>query len=82
MTKNLDEAVSFQSEKKEWTREVRGERLQGITDGRTSAPVWPAHQSRRISKEISVWAFGDPLIPDSKGEERRQFLPDLSEGLW
>ena len=37
MSKNLDETVRFQSEKKEeWMREVRGERLQEIAECRSS----------------------------------------------
>ena len=39
MSKNFDETVRLQSEKsKEWIREVRGERLQGIAEGASSAP--------------------------------------------
>ena len=37
MSKNLDETVRLQSEKKEeWIREIRGERLQGIAEGASS----------------------------------------------
>ena len=39
MTKNLDETLRLQSEKREeWIREIRGERLQGIAEARSSAP--------------------------------------------
>ena len=39
MSKNLDETVRLQSEiRREWIREIRGERLQGIVDGASSAP--------------------------------------------
>ena len=39
MSKNFDETVRLQSEKRqEWTREIRGERLQGIVEGASSAP--------------------------------------------
>ena len=38
MSKNLDETVRLQSEKrKEWIREIRGERLQGVAEGASSA---------------------------------------------
>ena len=38
MSKNFDETVCLQSEKREeWIREVRGERLQGIAEGASSA---------------------------------------------
>ena len=39
MSKNFDETVRLQSEKKqEWIRQIRGERLQGIAEGTSSAP--------------------------------------------
>ena len=38
MSKNLDETVRLQSEKREeWIREMEGERLQGIAEGASSA---------------------------------------------
>ena len=39
MSKNFDETVRLQSEKRrEWIREVRGESLQGNVEGASSAP--------------------------------------------
>ena len=39
MLKNLDETVRLQSDKREeWIREITEERLQGITEGTSSAP--------------------------------------------
>ena len=39
MSKNFNETVRLQSEiRQEWIREIRGERLQGITEGASSAP--------------------------------------------
>ena len=39
MSKNLDETVCLQSEiRQEWIREIRGERLQGVAEGASSAP--------------------------------------------
>ena len=39
MSKNLDEIVHLQFEKRqEWMRHIRGERLQGIAEGASSAP--------------------------------------------
>ena len=39
MSKNFDETVRLQSEiRQKWIREVRGERLQGIAEGVSSAP--------------------------------------------
>ena len=38
VSKNFDETVRLQSEKRrEWIREIRGERLQGIIEGMSSA---------------------------------------------
>ena len=38
MSKNLDETVRLQYEiRQEWIREIRGERLQGIAEGASSA---------------------------------------------
>ena len=38
-TKNFDETVRLQSDKRqEWIREIEGERLQGIAEGAHSAP--------------------------------------------
>ena len=39
MSKNFDETVRLQSEiRREWIREIRGERLEGIAEGASSAP--------------------------------------------
>ena len=39
MSKNFDETVRLQSEiRREWIREIREERLQGIAEGASSAP--------------------------------------------
>ena len=57
MAKNLDETVRLQSEiRREWIREMRGERLQGIAEGASSASsrLWLAHQPRRSPVEMSV----------------------------
>ena len=59
MSKNLEETVPvrLQSEiRREWIRE---ERLQGIAEGASSAPVWPAHQPRRSPGKTSVW---EPIV--------------------
>ena len=51
VSKNLDEAVRLQSEKRqEWIRET----LQGIEEDASSAPAWPAHQPRRSPGETGV----------------------------
>ena len=39
MSKYFDKTVRFQSEiRREWIREVKGERLQGIVEGASNAP--------------------------------------------
>ena len=39
MSKYFDETVRFQSEiRREWIREIRGEKLQGVAEGASSAP--------------------------------------------
>ena len=39
MLKNFDETVHLESEKRQkWIQEIRGERLQGITEGAIGAP--------------------------------------------
>ena len=58
MSKNLDETVCLQSEKREeWIREIREERLQGIAEGKSSAP-----REKRVT--------GHPLQPDKTGGEK------------
>ena len=55
MSKNFDETVGLQSEKRqEWIREIRRERLQGVAEDAISAPVRPAHQPRLSPGETSV----------------------------
>ena len=77
MSKNLDETVRLQSEKRqEWIREIRGERLQELQRAQVALPVWLAHQPC-----CSPGVSGDPLQSDRTGGERRLFLPDLSESL-
>ena len=56
MSKNFDETVRLQSEKRqEWIREIRGERsYKGLQRAQVALPVWPARQSRRSSGETGV----------------------------
>ena len=79
MSKNLDEIVRLQSEKREeWIREIRGERLQGIAENVSSA-----------SRLANLSAASFPARNECPGthcsliehEERRKFLPDLLERL-
>ena len=53
VSKYLEDTVRLQSEKRrEWIREVRGERLQGIAQ--VALPVWQARQPCRSPGETSV----------------------------
>ena len=55
VSKNLDETVRLQSEKREeWIREIRGEKLQGIAEGTTSAPCLASSSARRSPGKTSV----------------------------
>ena len=50
MSKKLDETVCLQSEKREeWIREIRGERLQGIAEGTSSAPRLASSSAASLS---------------------------------
>ena len=56
MSKNLDEKVRLQSEKRqEWIREIKKERdYKGLRRAQVALPVWPAHQPCRFLGEASV----------------------------
>ena len=56
MSKNLDETVRLQSEKRqEWIREIRGERsYKRLQRAQVALPVWPAHQPCRSPGETGV----------------------------
>ena len=55
MSKYFDETVRLQFEtRREWIREIRGERLQGIAEGESIGPVWQAHQLCRSLGETSA----------------------------
>ena len=79
MSKNFNEIVRLQSEKREeWIRDKRREttrdcrgHMKRSTSGQFVSRVVP--QEKRMS--------GDPLSLDRTGGERRQFLPDLRESL-
>ena len=77
MSMNFDETVRFQSEKRrEWIREIRGERLQGIAEGASSAP--------RLASSSAASSPGRNKCPGThcsliRTGERRQFLPDLPQ---
>ena len=71
--------TGLQSEKRQkWIREIRGERLQGIAEGISSAP--------RLASSSTTWFPGRNECPGThcsliEQEEKRQFLPDLPQSL-
>ena len=80
MSKNLDATIPFQSKRKqEWIRKVRGERLQGITEGRSSAPRLANLSATSLPRRNEC--LGTHCILIVNEVERRQFLPDVLEGL-
>ena len=79
MLKNLNETVHLQSEKRqEWIREIRGERLQGVAEGASSAPCLASSSVASFPGRNECPGIHCSLI--ERGE-RRQFLPDLPQSL-
>ena len=59
MSKNLDETVRLKSEKREeWIREMREERLQGITEGTSSV--------LRLASSSAAWFPGRHEYPAAR----------------
>ena len=81
MSNNLDETGRLQSEKRqERIQEIRGERLEGILEGTSSAP-----RLASSSAPLFPWRNECPgthcsLIEQEEGG-RRQYLPDLPQSL-
>ena len=79
MSKNFDETVRLQSEKRqEWIREISGERLQGISEGASSAP--------RLASSSAASFRGGNECPGThcsliEQDESRQLLPDLPQSF-
>ena len=78
--KNFNETVHLQSEKRqEWIREIRGERLQGIAEGASSAPGLASSSAAAFSGRNECLGTLCCLI--EQGGERTQFLPVLPKRL-
>ena len=76
MSKNFDETVCLQSEiRRQWIREVRGERLQGIVEGASSAPCLASSSAKSFLGQMRVLGTTWLMSPYRTGE-RRQFLPE------
>ena len=79
MSKYFEETVRLQSKKRrEWIREIRGERLQGIAEGASSTP--------RLESSLAASFPGRNECPGTQcslieQEEREEFLPDLPQSL-
>ena len=79
MSKNFDETVRLQSEKKqEWIRELRGERLQGISEGASSAPRLASSSATSLPGRNECPGTRCSLIEQ---KERGEFLSDLPQSL-
>ena len=79
MSKNFDETVRLQSEiRQEWIREIRGERLQGIAEGVSSAPRLASSSAASFPGRNKCPGTHCSLIEQ---EEKRQFLRDLPQSL-
>ena len=74
MSKNFDETIRLQFEKRqEWIREIRGERLQEIAEGASSAPCLASSSAASFTGRNECPETHYSLIEQ---EERRQFLPE------
>ena len=74
MSKNLDETVRLQYEKRqEWIREITAEKLQEIAEGSSSVSRLASSSAASFPREKRV--FGEALQPDKTGE-KRQLLPE------
>ena len=73
MSKNFDETVRLQSEiRREWIREIRGERLQGIAEGASSAPRLASSSAASFRGRNECLRTHCSLI---KQEEREKTVP-------
>ena len=70
MSKYFEETVRLQSEKRrEWIREIRGERLQGIAEGASSAPRLASSSSASFPGRNECPATHFSLIEQDERED-------------
>ena len=85
MSKNLDETVRLQSEKRqEWIRELNGEKLQEIMERTNSAPRLVSSLAASFPGKDKLRGLSKSqksLLSDKTGGKRRQFLPDLPQKI-
>ena len=80
MSKNFDETACLQSEKRqEWIREIRGERLQQIAEGKSTAPRLASSLAALFPRRNKCLGTHCSLIVQE--ERERHFLPDLPQSL-
>ena len=80
VSKNLDETVRLQSEiRREWIREIRGEKLQGIAESASSAPRLASSSAASFPGRNECPGTHCSLIEQER--EEGQFLPDLPQSL-
>ena len=80
MSKYFEETVCLQSEiRREWIREIRGERLHGIAEGASSAPCLASSSGVSFPGRNECPGTHCSLIEQE--EKRGQFLPDLPQSL-
>ena len=66
VSKNFDETVRLQSEKREeWIREIREERLQGFTEGTSCAPRLASLSSASLTvRNECVWTHSSLILQE------------------
>ena len=70
MSKNFDETVCLQSEKRdEWIQEIRGERLQEIAEGKSSAPRFASPSAASLPKRNECPGTHCSLIEQEERED-------------
>ena len=71
VSKNFDETVHLQSEiKQEWIRAIRGERLQGIAEGASSAPRLASSSAASFPRRNECPGTHCSLIVQEEREDR------------
>ena len=76
MCKRISMRQYASSPRKEWIREIKGERLQDIAESTSSAPHLASSSAVLLPRRNEC--LGTPCSLIEQGE-RRQFLPDLPE---
>ena len=71
MSKNLDETVRIKSEKREeWIQQLKGERLQEITEGTSSAPRLASSSAASFPRRYECPGTHCSLIEQEEREDK------------